>query len=324
MSAVVLTYLNVIISALTIPLLFILARNVYNEKIAWLAAWAFCFWPTAYWRSFNLWSETLAAFLFLIILIVLVSWLKKPGTRRSLILGLMCGLGMLTTAAFMTFIIFSLILVMVLLRPYTKKIWIQWAVILVTMLFTISPWLIRNYMVFHKVVPIRSTSVIEFTFGNIGSPDGTAKNSYGPHPYTGYERELYHKLGEIPYTNVKAAQFKTWLIQNPVQFIKLSLLRVYWFWFGDPINNFGIVKKIIHIIPTLLLLGWLWSIRWRRRTGPEYLLLLLFLVYPLPYYLTSVTSRYRFLMEPALFIVGMYTLEQLYMASRRRFKFIGK
>lgn len=324
LSAILLTYLNVILSAATIPLVFFLAKKIYTEKVAWLSAWAFCMWPSAFWRSFNLWSETLAAFLFMIILILWVNWLDKPSTKRSIMVGLACGIGMLTTAACMSFIAGALLFVTIMKRPLTRPRLSQICSIVLTLCIVLAPWIVRNYMAFHKLMPVRSTAIVEFTVGNIGSTNGTTKSACGPHPYAGAERELYRKVGEIEYTKLKTEQFKEWLLNNPLQFIKLSALRIYWFWFGDPLTNFGIVKKVLYLIPTGLLMAWLWVTRNRKKTSAELLLLLFFCVYPLPYYVTSVTSRYRYLMEPSMLIVGMYAIAQLYAGIPRPFKLFKK
>jgi 4-amino-4-deoxy-L-arabinose transferase-like glycosyltransferase len=307
-SAIFLTFFNVLLSAATVPLLWRLGQRIYNKKTAWLAAWLLCFWPTAYWRSFNLWSETLATFLFLLVLYLLVIWHDKPAFRTSLWLGLACGSSLLTTGAILPFLGISLLFVLWRQRRSYRSVLFYWCVILLTTGICLTPWVIRNYSTFHKFIPLRSTASLEFTFGNIGSTDGTAKNSYGPHPYFPAEREIYRQQGEIKYAQLKAVQFSQWLARNPLLFLKLTALRIYWFWSGDPLPNYGLLKKMIHIIPTIFLLGWLIVTFTRKKSVAEQLLLLLFIIYPLAYYVTSVTSRYRFPLEPALLLCGAYLL----------------
>ncbi|MBU0580504.1 MAG: glycosyltransferase family 39 protein, partial [Candidatus Margulisbacteria bacterium] len=246
LSGIIMTLINIFISAATVSLLYIFSRKLFSEKVAQYTGLILCFWPNSLWRNFNLWSEVLAAFLFLLSLYLILLWQEKPTLKNSISLGILLALCVLTTATLVPLLGLFMLAVLFFKNKYFK----YWLVTIFIALIIFTPWPIRNYFVFHKFIPLRSTSAIELYSGNVRTLDGTTRNSSG-HPFNFLaENKQYQQYGEIKYNSLKSREFITWLKINPQKFIKLTLWRIYWFWFGDPLKDYGLLKKLLHILPT--------------------------------------------------------------------------
>jgi hypothetical protein len=82
----------------------------------------------------------------------------------------------------------------------------------------IIPWTIRNYVVFHKIVPSRSNGLTEVYFANWG---------FGAHPL-GPSME-YQTLGESEFTARASRGAIDYIRTHPATFVGDSLRRALWF-----------------------------------------------------------------------------------------------
>jgi hypothetical protein len=104
---------------------------------------------------------------------------------------------------------------------------------------------------------------------------------------------------------------------NPEGFVALTLSRIKEFWLGDPLaanewnGNLRLsytvswMKKVCILLPIpFMLLGILQVLRKRNLNGLPLLAYLSFT--PLVYYITHVSERYRFPMEPVMLVFACY------------------
>jgi hypothetical protein len=181
---------------------------------------------------------------------------------------------------------------------------------------TMMPWLVRNYEVFHHPVFVRDNVGVELRCGNNPLAEGVWVAMYHPsqNPLL-YER--YKQLGEAAYAAEQGRLAKEWIAQNPVKFLTVTFRKAVFFWYGVPRltknPNLEWTKNVLFFASSLVpILGLLLAIK--RRVCGVFLFASLMLIYPLVYYVSFPSARYRHPIEPEMLILGVYLVTQ---ASRR-------
>ena len=118
------------------------------------------------------------------------------------------------------------------------------------------------------------------------------RNDCYPHPNASVsEARLLRVLGEVQYDRKRIADTKYWIAQNPSRFMKLTLRRVFEFWFprlGDRAYMTYIIWLATALsIPGLILMA-------RRREPVTVFAAAVLLIYPMLYYLVFTNVRYRY------------------------------
>src|ERR1700741_4341363 len=97
----------------------------------------------------------------------------------------------------------------------------------------ISPGIVRDYNIFHKVIPPRGNFGLELYIGNSPGANGTWQ--WWLHPSQNVlEMKRYIELGEPAYVAEKEREAKSLIRQDPVRFAKLSVFRFVYYWAGVP------------------------------------------------------------------------------------------
>jgi hypothetical protein len=172
------------------------------------------------------------------------------------------------------------------------------------------PWSVRNYLVFHKFVPLRSNFALELWVGNNDSYDENSQVVPPPDPAREELRE-YIRVGETAFMaekwrtatvfirthpRLEAALWGRRFVamwtgaENPVrafQDAETSLVRIVLI--GNFLAAFGTVAGIVVLI--------------LRRSIYAFPLAAIPVVYPLVYYATHASLRYRHPIDPVLLIL---------------------
>lgn len=170
-----------------------------------------------------------------------------------------------------------------------------------------APWAWRNYVVFHEFFFIRDNLGLELRMGN--SPGVAATFEEMDRAGHGYkhpridlmEARKVRELGEVEYMREALTESLGWIQENPLEFFKLTIMRLVHFWFGpltpSPASVIMVMLTILailgirHVLPIL--------------TAPQRAILLTpLLTYPLIYYLVPYMPRYRIPMDWILFLLA--------------------
>jgi MYXO-CTERM domain-containing protein len=124
------------------------------------------------------------------------------------------------------------------------------------------------------------------------------------------ESQLLVQQGELPYIHAKEVLAIQFISSHPLQFAQLTVKRVFRFWLGSthsplPMDAF---------LPVLGLAG----ITMLRRRSISTLFMLPLVLFPLPYYITHVEPRYRFVIDPLLAILAGFACESFFAWCARR------
>jgi 4-amino-4-deoxy-L-arabinose transferase-like glycosyltransferase len=143
------------LDALTILLLYRIARRCFGEVVAVLAAGVYAVWPQALVYSSQLGSEALYTFLFCWLLLAVLRFAESPSWPRAAVAGALLGLALLTrgNAAFMVAL---MVLWGVIQFRNAPPLAIRTCAIPLVAMLMVVPWTIRNYRVLGALVPLET------------------------------------------------------------------------------------------------------------------------------------------------------------------------
>jgi 4-amino-4-deoxy-L-arabinose transferase-like glycosyltransferase len=306
-SALVLLFLQCLMAAATSISICALGERCFSPRIGWWSAWIWTVSPIFFrWPVSWIWDFTLSALLVSTLLILTLDAARKGTAGAWLLLGAVWAFTGLANPAPLAVMPFSF-LYAAYCNHKSGAWWIR-NVIVSGALFaaTISPWLIRNYIVFGHPVFIRSNYWFEFRLGNFHFSNGMGYSGFHPNNNPRVLKS-YVQLGEQSF--IAAAKKKTFdFIRNyPTEFLVLTASRAWWFWDGTPLryqsNEWWVPWKFW----PLSALGWLGLVFVLTRRPRGWLLFAaLLVVYPLPYYLAYPNAKYRHAIEPELLLLSVF------------------
>jgi hypothetical protein len=172
------------------------------------------------------------------------------------------------------------------------------------------PWTVRNYVVFHRFVPLRSNFPLELYIGNNENYDD--KRPRWPPPIT-KERETvrYFRMGETAFMDEEMRKAKLFIRSHPRIALELFSDRFVAFWAGiaNPLQIFlkaePLVQSLI-LCATLSGIGALAGINVlvRRRSPYSFPLAVGPIVFPVIYYITHTSVRYRHPIDPIVLLLA--------------------
>lgn len=189
----------------------------------------------------------------------------------------------------------------------------------------ITPWGVRNYLVFHKLIPVRSNFGLELWLGN---------NQEVPDTWAGYlhptndrkEAAKYVSMTEIPYMAEKQSEALAFMRSHPVDTTRFIFRRFENNWMGtwdapaDEWRFLPLTDKLTLIWNCLFSLLALAGTLALSRTKNEYALpfTLTLLVFPVLFYATHTDDRYRHPMDPIMCLLAVFAMSQAlaYLAKR--------
>jgi hypothetical protein len=185
------------LSALLIYLL--LACHPERTRVFGAALWCFC--PSAIFYSSLLLSETVFTFL-----LVVFAWMllreQQNGTSSSVVLGAAAGVLTLIKPTAGLFLLFLLVLL-----PRIKMSPGRIFPVLITFLLVLTPWLVRNYLVFGHAA-LSSNGGINLMIGNNPTTTGAYKNSFDP-------SLLRDTKGEFEADRAALGEAANYIVSNP-------------------------------------------------------------------------------------------------------------
>jgi 4-amino-4-deoxy-L-arabinose transferase-like glycosyltransferase len=340
LSAWTILTLNSVFSAATAVFIYHIANRCYGRKVALWSAWIWALYPAAMQYAVRwIWEMSLSCMLLTaaIALAVRMRGISPhergpvrggPGitpherdpetddllgeephqtTKQWLLFGLLWGLIGLSNSALL--LLLPACGLWILLGSPTKAVWLRAVASGLVFIAVVSPWMIRNYRVFHAFVPFRSNFGAELYMANNpesnGLPWGKTVNGI-------YQVRSYTEMGEVRYTRQQGALAKQWIKQHPKRFAELSLLRFYCFWSTDPHSATKhwfllFIRNVNYCVPNILALLGL-ALALRRRKPAAWLFLWAFILLPFTYYFVTAEARFRHPLEPLIVILSVFLI----------------
>jgi 4-amino-4-deoxy-L-arabinose transferase-like glycosyltransferase len=330
LSAWIILAFDSLLNALMIPSIWQIATRCFNRKVALWSAWLWALYPAAMQFAVRwVWEMTLTAFLFVWV-VALALRMRRIGepavgaatqpesAARSAglwaLFGLLWGLIALSNPSLCLFL--PVCGVWILLGTPRGALWPRQILcaMLAALIFAacLVPWTIRNEHVFHKFIPLRANFGAELYLGN--GPGATGLLMEYDHPFQARDQlRLYQQMGEIAYCQWRGQLAKRVLLADPARFVRLSLIRVYYFWFSVPhpgdegfANEYG--RNLNYQFTSIAGLFGL-ALALRRRVPAAWLFFWTFALLPLTYYFVTVSARFRHPLEPLITILAVYLFQ---------------
>lgn len=280
--------LNATFAALTAVLLLCIGKRAFSPQAATLAAWFWSCLPLEAAASIRLWESSLSALLLIILLSLLLRLKDSSQTSRWMIFGSLGGLAALTNTTLLALMPFFWLWLWYAYRrrrdSCTRVLWIS----VVFCVLVISPWIVRNYAVFHRLIPIRDNFGLELWVGNGHDTD-----------FSILKVTEFNQLGEIPFMESKRQRAWQFIQAHPAEFLRAMARRSLRFWVAPDGSAW----------PWISLLAWagLFLAVGRKRFDAAPFLIVM-VVFPIIYYVTHSHVTYRYPIEPEILLLAAYTL----------------
>jgi Dolichyl-phosphate-mannose-protein mannosyltransferase len=312
-SALFLLSLNAIVSALTCVPVFFIARRSFGERVARWSVWAWAFFPYGiYFPAERIWETWLATFLLTILFLWGLYIEDSTSLRDWAGWGFRWGVASLVSPAVLAVLPFWGL--WILYRRYQKGLRTIPHVALASVLFVavVSPWFVRNYLVFHRFIPFRDNMGIVLLMGTRGKSDYWGPYELGPW-HNEADWQEFQRLGEIRYMEAKKRYSIDFIRANPGWFAWTSVRRAVYLWTGywsfersylqqEPLDPPNILFSTTFTVLTLL------GLRKAFRAGTAIAMPYLFVLFsfPLIYYITSPEVYYRRPIDPIMVVLAVY------------------
>jgi hypothetical protein len=345
--------LNILFSAAACVPIFFAGKRLGGLGMAAGAAWLWAVFPSAVMMPFEwIWDTSLSA---LFAALILWATLELRESERWLdwgVYGLLWGLALMTNPALGALLPFLLGWVVLRGRGEGSLRWKRATLAASVAALCCVPWTIRNYVAFHRVIPLRSNLPFELWLGNNDIFDEHARNGRKSITRT-EEARRYTQLGETAYMAEKWQLARAFIWGHQGLELRLMGRRFVGFWTGteSPVRNFretdsslirgillsSFLTAIAALLGVIVLCGGKKKItrgRRERRGGREessgteqktgmrrefvWPLAAFPLIFPCLYYLTHADLRYRHPIDPiVLLLTAIIAAEVIGFASTR-------
>jgi 4-amino-4-deoxy-L-arabinose transferase-like glycosyltransferase len=314
-------FLNALFSSGVCVAIFHVGKRVAGTGVASGAAWLWAIFPNAVIVPFEwVWDTSLSALLASTILLATLNLAESGRYRDWCLYGLLWGFTLMTNPSLGSLLPFLLVWAAYRARCEMKLHAIKPALVAAGIaILCCVPWTVRNFVVFHRLVPLRSNLPLELYIGN--------NENYAPHatwpPKISKERELvrYFHMGEMPFMDEEKHKALAFIRTYPGIEVKLTAARFVAFWTGlmNPWQAFlsadaTLLVRVLLICSTLAAFGGLLGIAallWRR--SPFTFPLAAYpVVYPWLYYITHSNLRYRHPIDPIVLLLVAVAIGSLF------------
>jgi len=314
-SAIVLLSLNALMSALVSVLVFLIARIDFGDRVAQWSGWAWVFCPYAIYfpveRIWETWLATLLLCVLFLITLNLENPTKDDRPQKWILFGILWGLAALTSPALLSVLPFLAGWVIYRRHRRGRRWFAVNVVAAIAFIAVISPWFIRNYEVFHRVVPFRDNMGLVLRLGTKGNTSYWGAYELGPW-HNEREWDEFKRLGELGYMDNKKWQAVESIRAHPGWYAWTSVRRAIYLWTGywsldraylkeEPLDPPNIL--FCTTLTVLALLGLRRVLRADCSSALPYALVLF--SFPLIYYITSPEVYYRRPIDPFFVILAV-------------------
>lgn len=307
--------LNSIFSALACVPVYFLAKRAFGDRVAKWAGWGWAFSPYGvYYGADWAWSTPLVTLE--LACLFLMAWRLEDSSRPRywLAYGALCGIAALTEPV--TLAVLPLLGLWSFYQLYrNRRPWRGPALAAALAgIAVLAPWIVRNYKLFHRFIPVRSGYGLELYIGNNGYSERWVNSSLHPN-HSDAELEEYERVGEIAYMDHKLQQAKAYIRSHPGWYAWMTFRRAVYMWTGywslsheylkeEPLDPPNILVDTTMSVLGLLGLRRVW--KKNRALGIRFAVVLFF--FPLTYYFSHPETYYFRPVDPLIVVLAAVTI----------------
>jgi hypothetical protein len=336
-SAWVILTINSIFSAATAPLIYEIAARCFQPtgraaKIALWSAWLWALYPAALQYAVHwVWDMSLTAFLFSAVIVLALrvrgigEEVPEPNPQTTLrwsLFGLFWGMIALLNSTILLFL--PVCGIWMLLGAANKKGALGPAIgkaLIASVIFLacLAPWMIRNWNVFHALIPIRGNLGAELHDSVLDSYNGFTVGTRVPVCDVCPVYLEYKQMGEYVFVQREGRLAREYIRTHKLRFFQLALKRFYFYWVSVPKPpEKGVLNEAFRVlnysfVSLSALLGL--ALALKQRIPGAVLFAWAFALLPLTYYFVTVQARFRHPLEPIMTILTVFLFQS---ATRSR------
>ena len=313
-----------LINALACIPVFLLARRSFGPRAALWAGWGWAFFPNGiYFSAAWAWSTHLLLLCLLWLLVLAQEMEVSSRLKLWAGFGLLAGFTALTEPSILIVIPFLLLLPAWRLARAHQQWFLPGLVASLTLAAAISPWLIREALVFHRFIPLRDSMGLEMWMGNNGN--SLHWTSDAEHPLHDASELAEYNAGELAYMDHKAAQASATIHAHPGWYAWMCARRAVYLWTG----YWSFDARYLAMEPTdpenipfatgMTLLGLLGLfLGWRSRPYEVIRYAGVLFLFPVMYYFAHPEPYHLRPLDPLLLILACYAILGLRGRARER------
>jgi hypothetical protein len=300
----------ILLGAPLAPLTYWVSKHLFppslsGEKCARISAWVIACYPLLLVYPLGLGTENPFFVLLLAAFFFLLQSIEHPSASRLLLSGFFLGLTALTRSVILPFAFAAFCLLLFLHRKRAL-------LFILAFFLTITPWIIRNSMLHHKLTGIETSMGYNLYLGY--HPQGNGSFVFGP------SLDLLTILDDAQRDRVGTEKAIGFIEAQPERFVPLAINRLGFF--------FGLEKRVLMYFYSNNLLGYVplpgllaisaflllpfvvvsvsaaLGLIYLRNTAEHILLILLFVTYILPHVLILSEDRFHLALVPYLAILA--------------------
>jgi 4-amino-4-deoxy-L-arabinose transferase-like glycosyltransferase len=306
--------LNILFSASTCVPIFYAGKRIAGLGVASAAAWLWAFFPNAIIIPFEwIWDTSLSVLLMATLLWATLELAESRRVRDWCFYGLLWGFALLTNPA--VALLFPVLLAWAAYCIRDRAHAASWlarpALAAALALLCCLPWTVRNYVQFHKLIPLRSNFAFELYIGNNENYDD--QHRLRPGAIT-QDREIlrYLHMGETAFMEEEKRKAVAFIVEHPRIESWLIAQRFVDFWTGTSTPLAALRQadslwlRLILLCNDLAPLCAFLGIFVLLATKNAYALpvVAIPIVFPLLYYVTHTSLRYRHPIDPVMLLLA--------------------
>jgi len=220
-----------LINSLACIPIFLMARRSFGARVAQWAAWVWVFFPYGiYFSAAWAWSTHLLLLCLCWMLYLAQSMENSPHLGLWAGFGVLAGFAALTEPSILVVVPFLLLFAAWRLARAGKRWLLPGLAASLTLCAVISPWMIRNALVFHRFIPMRDSMGLELWMGNNGRSLHWTNNDIHPLHDDGELAE--YNAGELAYMDHKVELAKAYIHDHPRWYAWMCVRRAVYLWTG--------------------------------------------------------------------------------------------
>jgi 4-amino-4-deoxy-L-arabinose transferase-like glycosyltransferase len=326
-ASVAIRLLNILFSTLTCFPVIQLGKRLFGNGAGITAGWIWAVLPySVFFSVVWVWDTSLSALVLTLALLATYK-IEEAGTAAAWArFGALWGFAALVNAAVLS-VLPGCFLFAAWRARQRNAAWIRLAgFAALAFALTVSPWIIRNQVVFHGQVVFRSNFGLELWLGNNpGVPDSW---TWWLHPNDSpEEHDKYLRMGEVPFMQEKQRLAWEFIRTHPADVSRFVYHRFMETWTGNKDSFRDIWQApsrlvranliVNYALPLLTFLGLLFA----RRRSPAlaWPLLNVVALFPVVYYLCHTTPRYRHPIDPVASVLAAFAVVYCVQSARGRF-----
>ena len=239
---------QIIISSITPIIFYKIISKFFSQNLSLIGGFIFSLFPLIVYSSSQISSVSLYQFLFLAFIYLFLNLTNLKSYKNFILIGFLAGILILTRRDFVLIYIFSLFYLFLFLKINLKKIIY---IVLVTVI-TISPYLIRNYIAFDKII---IQAGLGYNVWKAYNPNAKVEGYITESKdlevqLNKVERDINYRINE---DKIYLDQGKNYIAANPKKYLKLFFKRVFSFYFYDNNSSQKNYYNNFHIIPIIFI-----------------------------------------------------------------------